>query len=194
MLPGDILGGNASAPGGSTCVLEGGGGGIAGFYAIETVLESDTIYGNTRRDGISVSGAAGGLLLYSTHVSIHNTILTGNEYVNCTDMDGNSSLVSLNYNIITSNICTISGTTTHNLAVDPILSPLGDHREPTQTLALLPGSPAIDSADPASCPTTDQRGFFRPVDGDAVPGARCDIGSFEYGYTPSFIPLILKLP
>jgi CSLREA domain-containing protein len=187
-------GGNASAPGGSICVLGGGGGGISGFYATETVLESDTIYGNTRGDGVSVSGAAGGLILYSTHVSIHNTILTGNEYVNCTDLDGTSSLVSGDYNIITSNICPISGTTTHNLAVDPLLSSLVDNRGPTQTLALLAGSPAIDKGDPADCPTTDQRGFYRPVDGDAVPGARCDIGAFEYGYTQRFIPLIFKLP
>lgn len=58
---------------------------------------------------------------------------------------------------------------------------------PTATMALLPGSPAIDAgaascADPDGAPlATDQRGpgFPRVVDGDLVPGARCDIGAFE---------------
>jgi hypothetical protein len=40
-------------------------------------------------------------------------------------------------------------------------------------MALLAGSPAIDAADAASCPETDQRGLIRPF------GAGCDIGAFE---------------
>ena len=44
---------------------------------------------------------------------------------------------------------------------------------PTQTLALLPGSPAIDAALTAKCAVTDQRGEARPQ------GAGCDIGAFE---------------
>ena len=43
------------------------------------------------------------------------------------------------------------------------------------TMALLPGSPAIDGGDDASAPSTDQRGFPRPV------GAATDIGAYEYG-------------
>ena len=46
---------------------------------------------------------------------------------------------------------------------DPLLAPLGDYGGPTQTMALLPGSPAIGgaAADPTTgWPlTTDQRGF-----------------------------------
>ncbi len=53
---------------------------------------------------------------------------------------------------------------------------------PTQTIALLPGSPAIDAAgDCASLMppiTTDQRGVPRPQD------AACDIGAFELITTP----------
>jgi hypothetical protein len=46
----------------------------------------------------------------------------------------------------------------------------------TQTFALLPGSPAIDAGDSASCASApisslDQRGITRP--------ASCDIGAFE---------------
>ncbi|MGE3821778.1 MAG: choice-of-anchor Q domain-containing protein, partial [Isosphaeraceae bacterium] len=56
---------------------------------------------------------------------------------------------------------------------DPMLSPLGDHGGPTPTLALLPGSPAIDAGGPVEGRTTDQRGVPRPQ------GARADIGAFE---------------
>lgn len=46
---------------------------------------------------------------------------------------------------------------------------------PTLSRRLLPGSPLIDTADRANCPTTDQRFFVRPA------GAGCDIGPFEVG-------------
>jgi len=56
---------------------------------------------------------------------------------------------------------------------DPVLGPLADYGGPTPTMALLAGSPALDTADPAFCPATDQRGIARPF------GACCDIGAFE---------------
>lgn len=55
---------------------------------------------------------------------------------------------------------------------DPMLATLADNGGPTGTLALLPGSPAIDAAG-ATCPPVDQRGIVRPV------GAACDAGAFE---------------
>ena len=62
---------------------------------------------------------------------------------------------------------------------DPLLGPLQNNGGPTQTHALLAGSPAIDASDPGGCRDslgapllTDQRGFPRPVVG-------CDIGAFE---------------
>jgi hypothetical protein len=66
--------------------------------------------------------------------------------------------------------------------LDPILA---DNGGPTQTHALVPGSPAIDAGgrvcldadgDPL---TTDQRGQPRPVDGNGDGIAACDIGAFE---------------
>lgn len=57
--------------------------------------------------------------------------------------------------------------------IDPRLGPLADNGGPTQTHALLVGSPAIDAASTPDCPTTDQRGVLRPQ------GAACDIGSYE---------------
>jgi hypothetical protein len=63
----------------------------------------------------------------------------------------------------------------------------------TPNMALLPASPAIDSAEASACPATDQRGVPRPA------GAGCDIGAFEYSdplrfpaLSPSFTPADLR--
>ncbi|MFN7956147.1 MAG: thrombospondin type 3 repeat-containing protein [bacterium] len=63
--------------------------------------------------------------------------------------------------------------------VDPGLAPLADNGGPTQSHALLPGSPAIDSATATACPATDQRGVARPLNGDGDRMARCDRGAVE---------------
>jgi hypothetical protein len=55
------------------------------------------------------------------------------------------------------------------------LGPLAENGGPTLTMALLPGSPAIDAADPSVAPATDQRGFLRPF------GSAADIGAYEFG-------------
>ena len=63
---------------------------------------------------------------------------------------------------------------------DPLLGLLADNGGPTPTLALLPGSPAIDAG---SCPTRtrDQRGLPRPVDDPGAPNVTdaCDVGAYE---------------
>ena len=62
-----------------------------------------------------------------------------------------------------------------------MLAPLQNYGGPTETHALLPGSAAIDAANPATpgsggnaCEANDQRGIPRPL------GAACDIGTYEY--------------
>jgi hypothetical protein len=69
------------------------------------------------------------------------------------------------------------------LPIDPKLGPLQNNGGPTATMALLPGSPAIDAGDDSvlGAPlflTTDQRGagFPRKV------GAHVDIGAFELSF------------
>jgi hypothetical protein len=68
--------------------------------------------------------------------------------------------------------------------VDPLLAPLGDYGGPTQTEALLPGSPAIGGgASGPGVPATDQRGVARPQ--ETPP----DIGAFQSrGFTLAVVP------
>jgi hypothetical protein len=59
------------------------------------------------------------------------------------------------------------------LAGDPKLGPLLNNGGLVPTHALLTGSPAINTADGATCLSADQRSAKRPQ------GAGCDIGAFE---------------
>ncbi len=59
--------------------------------------------------------------------------------------------------------------------VDPLLGALRNNGGPTDTLALLAGSPAIDAG--VGCAATDQRGLPRPL------GVACDSGAFESAFT-----------
>ena len=79
----------------------------------------------------------------------------------------------------TRNIVLISGNVTlppDTLDADPLLGPLIDNGGPTETMALLPGSPAVDAGNNALGLDFDQRGvgFAR------VSGRRADIGAFEF--------------
>jgi len=63
-------------------------------------------------------------------------------------------------------------------STNPLLGALAFNGGPTQTYALLPGSPAINGVTfsaPNNAPSTDQRGAARPN------GTGYDIGAFEFG-------------
>src|SRR5207244_168475 len=87
------------------------------------------------------------------------------------------------YNLIgnTSGICNLPGS--HNVTgVDPLLGPLQNNGGPTQTHALLTGSPAIDAGLNVAGSGADQRGdgFDRTVGSANVSGGDgTDIGAFE---------------
>jgi hypothetical protein len=87
------------------------------------------------------------------------------------------TVTSYGYNLDDDGSCGLPGTGDVSGA-DPLLGPLQDNVGPTLTLALLPGSPAIDAGG-SSCPAQDLRGVTRPPDGDADGTSLCDIGAYE---------------
>jgi len=152
-----------------------GGGGIlnAGIGTIDTIANS-TLYDNSGPHG-------GGINNGGTINTIANTIVANNSGSN--NCYGTASITD------TKNLTDGSGCVTWGWdnTLDPAshLDPLADNGGPTQTIALLPGSPAIDAGDNATCAAApvnnlDQRGKPRPVDSDANGSAICDIGAFEY--------------
>jgi hypothetical protein len=111
-------------------------------------------------------------------MEIENSIVADNgPGSNC---DGDL-LDSVGYNVADDASCAF--TASGDLVVSNAeLGPLQANGGPTETHDLLPGSPAIDAGNNASCPATDQRGEARPFDGDDPPDgfADCDIGSVEF--------------
>jgi predicted outer membrane repeat protein len=118
----------------------------------------------------------------SLYPTLQNTIMTDNTgSYSSPDCSGN--FASRDYNLIGD----VSGCSIelrpHDLVGAPTqLGPLSDNGGPTHTMALLPGSAAIDGGNPDGCTdndgdllTTDQRGLPRP----SPPGGTCDIGSYE---------------
>jgi predicted outer membrane repeat protein len=155
-----------------------------GIYASGTASDIVTIVSSTIVNNRAVIDG-GGLVRASTTnpVNLRNTIIANNTD-DGTAPDVSGSVVSQGYNLIENTTgAAISGTTTGNLTgVDPNLGPLQDNGGPTQTHALLSGSPAIDKGE-SSGSTVDQRGLTRPVDHPSIPNATggngADIGAFE---------------
>ncbi len=108
-----------------------------------------------------------------------NTILAGNSPSNCS-----GPIIDAGHNLSSDNSCAFTNVGSLN-NTDPMLGPLADNGGPTLTMALLPGSPAIDAGDDSAAPPTDQRGVQRPL------GKASDIGAYEYD--PSTNPPQLNL-
>ncbi|HBO34268.1 MAG TPA: hypothetical protein DD636_05970 [Anaerolineaceae bacterium] len=152
------------------------GGGINAYYFCPNMVNV-TISNNTA--GINGGG------IYNEGMScfsLINSILWGNT----PNQIAGPIAVTITYS-------TIQGgyTGEGNSENDPLLGPLADNGGVSQTHALLHGSPAIDTGSPTVCPTTDQRGFGRPTDGDGDGITRCDMGAFEF-YPTLYLPLIMK--
>ena len=168
------------------------------------VFNSDTgtltVVNSTIARNFVEGGSGGGLYVQGGTVKLDNTIVALNlrqKIGNAPDLpDDMAGLVSTSsaYNMIgTGGSGGLTGGTNHNQVgvVDPDLDPLGSYEGPTQTIALLPGSPAINAGNVnlAIDPTTgqplayDQRGpgFPRSVDG------KVDIGAYELGYRQPFM-------
>ena len=114
------------------------------------------------------SGASAGALQTTNGITV-NCLLDSNSPTN-----GTGGIVDAGHNLSSDASCTFTNVGSLN-NTDAGLGLLADNGGPTLTLALLPGSPAIDAGDTALAPATDQRGFPRPA------GLASDIGAFEYG-------------
>jgi hypothetical protein len=111
-------------------------------------------------------GMAAGALLTTNGVSA-NCLLAGNSPSDCT-----GRIVDAGHNLSSDASCAFTNIGSMN-NTDPRLGPLANNGGPILTMALRPGSPAIDAGDTSLAPDTDQRGFPRPA------GLAADIGAFE---------------
>ncbi|MGI9264461.1 MAG: choice-of-anchor Q domain-containing protein, partial [Gammaproteobacteria bacterium] len=108
-------------------------------------------------------------------VSFENTIMSNAPGLDCNTTSG---VTTVGRNIESRTSCGFTGTGDMQ-NTDPLVGPLQDNGGPTLTMALLQGSPAIDTGANARCPDTDQRGEVRPIDGNGDGSALCDIGAYE---------------
>jgi hypothetical protein len=161
-----------------------GGGGIALGQLAAATIRSSTIVGNTGQSGGGLYAGGGAT------VSLTNTILAGNHASTGPDCLVGSALVGSGHNVIGDGTSCGSATNGSNFdqvgspaaLVDPHLGPLADNGGPTRTFALLLGSPAIGTGDPAAClaapvANVDQRGSSRKTEGRSA----CDVGAYDTG-------------
>ncbi len=157
------------------------GGGFFNFDGL-SVIEHSTITNNTAPSGFGSGVASVGSTL--TRTEVLSTIISANLGTDVDVGQPTNSFVSNGYNLIGDGNATgaFNQPGDDTGVTDPKLDALGSYGGPTQTHALLTGSPAIDKGPPSTAcppPDTDQRGVQRPQDGDADSTAICDIGSFE---------------
>jgi hypothetical protein len=183
----DNFGGTATL---TNCTLssnstDSAGGGLFNTISVlsfgTATLISCTVSGNSGTL-TAASGGGGGLFNNATMV-LTNTIVAGNTSSGGSASDvgepGTGSL-SGSYNLIGTGGSggLTNGVNNNQVGVaKPLLGTLGNYGGPTQTIPLLPGSPAINAGTSGiGIPTTDQRGLPRV-------GAT-DIGAFEaQGFT-----------
>jgi CSLREA domain-containing protein len=166
------------------------GGGIYEQSGTASIYNSTIAYNDADSDANPIGYGGGVYIANATTVNIRNTLLVGN-YVRGypdfhSDCWGDGTLVPNGLNFTTTlGVCNVPNGAWSVLNSLAYLGPLQNNGGPTQTVALLSGSNAIDTGDPTfgfdcldqySNPIlTDQRGFTRPA------GYFCDVGAFEYG-------------
>ncbi len=173
------------------------GGGIYNSSSGTVMLTNSTVSRNTTSSSSSFSFACGGgIYNLGGTVMLRSSIISGNTASYSGNEISGGSITAANFNLFghsgetnaqafdgfTPSGSDVDATGSGGTALNAILSPLADNGGPTQTHALVAGSPAIDLD--TSCSTglsTDQRGYSRP----AISGTGCDAGAFEFGGVPT---------
>jgi CSLREA domain-containing protein len=171
-------------------VTGGNGGGIAIDTQGVLNAQTSTISGNSAAAGGGIASAGSMSMLNMTigdntgsgvHIepggsggaTLNNTIVSGSPAC------GGNFAVSTRFgwtgNLANDATCAFAVGEGRN-SIDPRLGSLKNNKGPTDTMALLSGSPAIDAGDTQRCFGTDQRG--------AAAVGTCDIGAFEFGGKP----------
>jgi hypothetical protein len=174
------------------------GGGIEHYYSSLTITNSTLSANSTSGYGGGIYDQWGNLTLTNSTVSANsasgygggiygggaltNSIVAGNAAGYSNDLSG---AFGVSYCLIQDTTDVWIAPEVNLLGQPALLGPLGYYGGPTQTLPLLPGSPAIDAGGNDLIPTGvvhDQRGqgYLRIVNGTV------DIGAFEVG-SSSFV-------
>jgi hypothetical protein len=122
---------------------------------------------------VAVNGSHG--ILVGGATSLRGSIVAGHTTANC-----DVPVMTLGHNLEDADSCGLQIGAGDLIGVDPLLAPLGFNGGFSPTFAITNGSPAIDAAESAGGPATDQRGVSRPMDGDLDGTATSDIGAFEF--------------
>jgi hypothetical protein len=169
-----------SAGGGIGTVYQGYGGALSNSG--QATINNATFSGNIARcHTVTLCDGLGGAIYDSGAgtLTIQNSIVANSvDSHNCYG----PGITSDGYNLSSDGSCDFHRT--GDLSnTNPLLGPLQNNGGPTQTQALLAGSPAIDAGNPSGCTdgsghllTTDQRGMPRP-DPEDLGG--CDMGAYE---------------
>jgi predicted outer membrane repeat protein len=197
----------------SDSTFSGNSAGIGGaiYSGGNTTISNSTFSGNSATGG---SGSTGGAIYKRAGTfAIVNSTLTGNVsptgagiYVNANfsapvlkstllagqigGPDCSGAITSDGYNLDDDGSCGFNQTGDQSdvTSAASFLGPLANNGGPTQTIALLTGSTAIDAIPLSACTDangnpviTDQRGITRPQGATG----NCDIGAFELQQTPT---------
>jgi hypothetical protein len=178
----EAIGGSTAGLGGTVGPAANGlGGGLyiaAGTVSINnsTLADNQAIGGAATLPGMAGAGYGGGIYNAAGPgaLQMYDTILADNGAATA-DADLDGSVTSLGHNLIGSSTGGSGFAVSDLLNVDPQLGPLQNNGGPTQTMALLAGSPAINHGNNANAPAYDQRGPSFP----RIVGGKIDIGAFE---------------
>lgn len=159
----------------------GAGGGIndAGGATLNTY--NVTIAGNTA----AVGGGLANVPFFGASWELRNTIVGNNTAAVAPDVSNAfGSQISQGFNLIENPSGAAPGSflPSDQLGVDPNLGPLQDNGGPTFTMALLPGSPAIDRGSNSNLlpgMTTDQRVFVARIINGGL-SLTVDVGAYEF--------------